>query len=152
MTGELGHLSDQIGSHHHRVLSVRLRLFEESGLKLLDLFRDVDSTLTVRRGLPNEKTAEVERLVRELQLVISQMKAELGLEPAELNAAQQAGALVAAMTVNIEELHPDYLKGYGHVPQGLAMHIERRIEIFLRLMEEIRQTLAQPIRRVRPAG
>jgi ATP phosphoribosyltransferase len=131
------------------VLSVRLCLLEESGLKLLDLFRDVDSTLTVRRGLPNEKAAEVERLVRELQLVISQMKSELGLEPAEVNAAQQAGALVAAMTVN---MHPDYLKGYGHVPQGLAMYIERRIEIFFRLMEEIRQTLAQPIRRVRPEG
>lgn len=140
----------QVSGSHHRVLSVRLRLLEESCLKLQDLFRDVNTTLTVRRGLPPEKAEEIERLSFGLRSVISRTKSDLRLERAQMDAAREASALVAAMIVDIEELHPHYLKGYGQVPQGLALYLEGRIRELLRLMHEIRQVLRKPTSDVNP--
>lgn len=143
MTDELPALRSQVSGNHRRVISVRMRLLEESCLRLLDLFRPLETTLTSRRALPQEKEEEVERMALELRSKISQVKSELGLERAHQDGEREARAVVAAMTTDIEELHPDYLKGYGQVPDGLALYLEIRINELLGLMRKIGQALSK---------
>jgi hypothetical protein len=135
-------LRSQVSGNHGRVISVRLRVLEESCLRLLTLFRDTDSTLTERRALPPAKAQAVERLVRELDSKIAQMKAELGLERAHIDAAREAKTLVTAMAVDIEELHPAYLKGYGEVPEAIGRYLETELSELLRITRELGRTLA----------
>lgn len=152
MAGKLSLPAPQVSPNHRRVISVRLRLLEESGLRLLDLFREVDSTLTRRRSLPKEKAAQLERLVLDLRSKLAQINSDLALERATRDAAREAGALVAAMTINVEELHPQYLKGYGDVPEALATYLELRIAELLRVLNEMDQALGNPVSEVKPEG
>jgi hypothetical protein len=141
MADESPPLLAQISSNHRRVISVRLRALEEFGLSLLQLFRPADSILTFRQTLPPEKAERVQRLVAEFTAVILQMKTDLGLERVRRDAAREAAALVAVMTVNVEELHPHYLKGYGKVPDGLADYLKVQVDELVRVLEMIEQAL-----------
>lgn len=150
MSSEPEQLRREISSHHRRVISVRLQQLEEYCRRLLDLFRAVDSTMTSHRALPEEKTEEVRRRVQELQSKISQINADLALERVQRDAAREAAALVAAMTVNVEELHPQYLKGYGKVPKKLGEYLETGITELLRLTAEIDRALGRTVTQVKP--
>ncbi len=110
----------ELSANHRGVISVRLRSLEESALHLLDLFRRPDSTLTLRPALPQERAAEVRRRVTELRGLISCVKLDLGMEHVELDDRREAVALLADMTVNVEELDAHDLKGYGSAPYELA--------------------------------
>lgn len=145
-------LAPQISSHHRRVISVRMRQLEEYSLRLLDLFRDVDTAFTSRQALPKEKAAQIERAVLDLRSKIAQIKSDLALDRESRHASREAGAVLAAMTINVEELHPHYLKGYGRVPETLALYLELRIAELLGVLSEIEQVLGNPISEVRPEG
>lgn len=145
MADPLERLQTKLSHNHRRVISIRMRVLEESCLHLLDLFHDLNLTLTTRSALPQEKAREIRRLVEGLRKKISQTKSELGLQRARMDAGREAGALVAAMTVNVEELHPDYLKGYGPVPESLALYLEIQISEFLWLLHEIQQALGNSL-------
>jgi len=129
-----------------------LRAVEESALALMELFRAVDRTLTQRDALPNERAAEAERLVAELRSRIARIKSELGLEPSRVHAKRYANVLVVAMSVDVEELHPHYLKGYGEVPEELAKYLKAEIPHLLDLIRQIGRVLGTEATEVRPRG
>jgi len=131
---------------------VRLRILEESALALMELFRAVDSTLTERDALANERAGEAERLVAELRSRIALIKSELGLERTRLHAKRHANALVVAMSVNVEEIHPDHLKGYGEVPEDVAKYLKVEIHDLLGLIRQIGRVLGTEATEVRPGG
>jgi hypothetical protein len=137
MANENQSLSTQLSSNHRRVISIRMRLLEESCFRLLDLFRSVDSIFIKRRALPNHRAKKVETGVREMRSLMAQVKSDLGLESSEEDAGREAAALVAAMTTSIEELHPHYLKGYGTVPDPTANFLEERVSDLLQVMKKI---------------
>lgn len=56
----------------------------------------------------------------ELRGLISRVKLDLGLEHVESDARREAAALLADMTVHVEELDAHELKGYGSAPDELA--------------------------------
>ena len=80
------------------------------------------------------------------------MKTELGLERSYQDPRRQAAALVAAMTVSVEELDPRYLKGYGPVPESLALYLDTRINTLLQTLNRIGNTLGKTVSVVRPEG
>jgi len=148
MSGETGVLQPLVSSNHRRVLSVRMRLLEESSLRLLELFHDVDSTMTKRKGLPLDKAQQIQRLVLDLRSKIRRMKVDLALEESRVDVMKEAVALIGTMNVSVEELHPNYLKGYGKVPAPLASYVENQISALLRVLDEINQILNKPVAEV----
>jgi hypothetical protein len=118
----------------------------------MELFRAVDTTLTERDALPKERAGEADRVVAELRSRIARIKSELGLERTRLHAKRHANALVVAMSVNVEELHPDYLKGYGKVPEDLAKYLKVEIHDLLELIRQIGRVLGTEATEVRPEG
>jgi hypothetical protein len=145
-------LRSRVGESHRNALSVHLRAVEESALALLELFQPVDRTLTERDALPAERAREAEELVAELRARIARIKSELGLEPARIPAKRYANVLVVAMSVDVEELHPDYLKGYGEVPEDLARYLKVEIHDLLKLIRQMGQVLRTEATEVRPRG
>jgi len=145
-------LRSQVSSNHRRVISVRLRLLEESCYRLLDLFRPVDSVLAVRRALPREKAEEVRRQILELRAKIGEMKADLGLERSDQDPAREAKALMVAMMTGIEELYPHYLRGYGAVPDSLNVYLETQLKELMQVVDGIAETMAKPGSEVKPEG
>lgn len=131
----------QLSANHRRVISVRLRLLEESCLRLLDLSRNYEATLTSRRALPQDRAREVKALVDEVRAKISQMVPELGLERAHLDARREANALVAAIATDIEELDPHSLRGYGAVPEPLTEYLNVRTGELLETTKRIGDAL-----------
>lgn len=138
---QLQALRAELSANHRRVISVRLRVLEEYCQSLAELFRPVSSSLTRRAPLPEEKAAEVSPLLSELVARISRMQGDLGLEPDTPDARRQASALVSAMAVDLEELYPRYLKGYGEVPPLLAKYLDERIGDCLGCVSRIHQAL-----------
>jgi hypothetical protein len=70
-------------------------------------------------------------------MAIGQIKSDLGLEKAKFGAKREAGALVAAMTVNAEELDPGHLKSYGAVPETVSMYLRVRVGQFVHILGQI---------------
>ena len=136
-------MSQAVSSSHRRALSVRLRLLEEASAQLLGLFRSTDGILLTRQGLPREKRTELVLQADRLRALIARAKLELGLETAHRDAAREADAIITAMTVNIEETHPRYLKGYGAVPPPLGEYLEELVARLLEIMREIRRALGK---------
>jgi len=134
----------QLSSNHRRVISIRMRLLEESCFRLLDLFRAVETIFIQRQPLPNQKSEKVNTRVQELRSLMDQMKSDLGLYCSNEDANREAAALVAAMTTSIEELHPHHLKGYGSVPEPTAKYLEIRLNELLEVMKKIKQVLDTP--------
>lgn len=124
---ELEVLRAELSSHHRRVISVRLRVLENYCRTLVEFLQPLAGTLTRRIPLPEESAEEIRKLAGELNDRISRMHRELALEPSTLDARRQATALVSSMGVDLEELHPRYLKGYGQVPPALAEYLEARL-------------------------
>jgi hypothetical protein len=118
----------------------------------MELFRAVDTTLTERDALPNERAGEAERVVAELRSRIARIKSELGLERTRLHARRHANALVVAMIVNVEDLYPDHLKGYGKVPEDLAKYLKVEIHDLLELIRQIGRVLGTEATEVPPGG
>ena len=110
--------------NHRRVLSVRMRLLEDYCLQLLELLRPVESALTSRSAIPPEKAEKLERALLAFRSTLGRIRAELELERLNQNVKRESMALVATMMINVEELHPHYLKGYGAVPDPLARYLE----------------------------
>lgn len=137
-------LASETSANHRRVISVRVRVLEDACFRLLDLFRPHESSLSSRAPLPRESAAEIERLVSELTSRIALIKSDLDLEQAQLDARREASALVSSMTVDLEELHPRYLRGYGKLPAALAAYLESWIRESLRLVEGIHRELKPP--------
>lgn len=146
MAGEAdrgGTLIRAVSSSHRRALSVRLRLLEEGGAQLLGLFQNTDGILLSHRGLPREKEAGLATQTDHLRARIARAKLDLGLETARRDATREADALITAMTVNIEESLPRYLKGYGPVPPPLGEYLEELVAELLEIMREIRRALGK---------
>ena len=137
---------DEVSNNHRRILSVRLRLLEEGCFKLLDLFRPETHSLSQRPALPGEKANEMRALSAQLQARMAGMKADLHLEPAQLDPQRVARALVSAMYVGIEELYPEYLKGYGEVPEVLASYLTSSVGEMLAIMKKINRALERPMK------
>ena len=135
---------DDVSGNHRRILAVRLRLLEEDCFKLLDLFHTETRSLFERGALPEERADEVRELTAHLRSRIAEMKADLQLEPAQLDPERVARALVTSMSVGIEELYPEYLKGYGKVPEALASYLRSSVEEMLAIMKKINRALEGP--------
>jgi hypothetical protein len=136
-------LSRAVSGSHRRALSVRLRLLEEASTQLLGLFQSTDGILLSRQGLPGEKQAEVTLQTDRLRALLARAKLDLSLETAHRDAAREADAVITAMTVNIEETHPRYLKGYGPIPPPLQEYLEELVGDLLEVMREIRRALSK---------
>jgi hypothetical protein len=137
-------LPSKLSSNHRRVISIRMRLLEESCFRLLDLFRAVETIFILRQPLPKQKSEKVNTGVQELRSLMNQMKSDLGLNCSNEDANREAAALMAAMTTSIEELHPHHLKGYGSVPEPAAKYLEIRLNDLLEVMKRINQALDKP--------
>ncbi len=124
---KLAALRAEMSAHHRRVIAVRLRVLENYCRTLLDLFTPLKAHLTRRKPLPAEHAEEIRRRVDDLVERIARMHRELNLEPAQVDARRQASALVSSMGVDLEELRPRYLKGYGEVPPSLAEYLDEQI-------------------------
>ena len=135
---------DEVSGNHRRILAVRLRLLEEDCFNLLDLFHTEARSLFERGALPEEAAHEVRELSAQLRAKIAGMKADLHLEPAQLDPQRVAQALVTSMAVGIEELYPEYLKGYGKVPEALASYLRSSVEEMLAIMKKINRALEPP--------
>jgi hypothetical protein len=139
-----GTLSRAVSSSHRRALSVRLRLLEEASTQLLALFQNTDGILLSRQGLPREKRAAIALQTDHVRALIARAKLDLGLETARRDAAREADAAITAMTVNIEETHPRYLKGYGPVPPPIGEYLEGLVKQLLEIMRQLRRALGKP--------
>jgi hypothetical protein len=137
---------DEVSGNHRRILSVRLRMLEEDCFKLLDLFHPEARSLLERGALPEERADEVRELSAQLRAKIAGMKADLQLEAAQLDPQRVAQALVTSMAVGIEELYPEYLKGYGEVPEVLASYLRSSVEGMLAIMKKINRALERPMK------
>ncbi|HEV2233168.1 MAG TPA: hypothetical protein VGV68_07170 [Terriglobia bacterium] len=137
-------LPSQLSSNHRRVISIRMRLIEESCFRLLDLFRAVETIFILRQPLPMQKSEKVNTGVQELRSLMNQMKSDLGLYCSNEDAHREAAALMAAMTTSIEELHPHHLKGYGSIPDPVAKYLEIRLSNLLQVMKKIKRVLDTP--------
>jgi hypothetical protein len=135
---------NDVSGNHRRILAVRLRLLEEDCFSLLDLFHTEAHSLLERGALPEERADEVRELSAQLRARIAKMKADLQLEPAQLDPERVARALVTSMSVGIEELYPEYLKGYGKVPEALASYLRSSVEGMLAIMKKINRALEGP--------
>jgi len=60
-------LPSHLSSNHRRLISIRLRLLEESCFRLLDLFRAVETIFILRQTLPKQKSEKVNNRVQELR-------------------------------------------------------------------------------------
>jgi hypothetical protein len=138
-----GTLSQAVSSSHRRALSVRLRLLEEASTQLLELFRSTDGILLTRQGLPGEKRDAVVLQTDRLRALIARAKLDLSLETARRDAAREADAVITAMTVNIEETHPRYLKGYGPISPPLEEYLTNLVSGLLGIMREVRRALGK---------
>jgi hypothetical protein len=134
-------LKAQVSGNHRRVISVRLRALEEACDQLEGLSRPFDRTLTVRSELPPRVSTKLDGLLGGLRTKIAEMKAELDLDRTEIDPAREAGALVASMMVNVEELHPRYWKSYGSVPETLTRYLLARLEDLLRTLQATERVL-----------
>lgn len=134
-------LKSLISSNHRRVISVRMRLLEEYSLKLLELFHPVDSVLTSRAPLPQEKAKEIEDEIAAFRSRIRDMKAELGLERDHRSSQREASALVTTMATYVEELHPRYLKGYGSMPNSIDRYLKECMKGLSETLNKINETL-----------
>ena len=137
---------DDVSDNHRRILSVRLRLLEEDCFNLLDLFHAQARSVCERPPLQGEKAEEFRELSADLRAVIAGMKAELQLEPAQLDPQRVARALLTSMSVAIEELYPEYLHGYGKVPAALASYLRSRVQEMLAIMKKISRALERPVK------
>jgi hypothetical protein len=144
MPDELETLRSEVSANHRRVISVRLRVLEDSCLRLLDLFQPRESSMTARAPLPKEKTEDVSRLIAELTAQIAHVKSDLTLEQAVIDARREASAIVSAMSVDLEELHPRFLGGYGKVPPLLSQYLENQIGECLNVVQRIHRALGMP--------
>ena len=132
---------DEVSGNHRRILAVRLRLLEEDCFKLLDLFHTEARSLFERGALPEERADEIRELSAQLRARIAKMKADLQLEPAQLDPERVAHALTTSMSVGIEELYPEYLKGYGTVPEALASYLRSSVVEMLAISKRINRAL-----------
>ena len=123
---------------------MRLRVLEDSCLRLLDLFQPRSSVMTRRQPLAPEKTTDVNRLVTELTAKIARVKQDLVLEEAQIDAHREASAVVSAMSVDMEELYPRFLRGYGKVPPLLAQYLETQISECLNTVNRLQHALGMP--------
>jgi hypothetical protein len=144
MSEDLEALQAQVSANHRRVISVRLRVLEDSCLRLLDLFQNRETSMTARTPLPAERIGEIRRLASELTARIAQLKSDLALEQASIDARREALAIVSAMTVDLEELQPRFLKGYGKVPPPVADYLNHKIADCLGVMNRIHHELGLP--------
>ena len=144
MSENLQALQSQLSANHRRVLSVRLRVLEDSCLRLLELFRARESSMTVRTPLPQEKAEEITRLASDLVAKIGQLKTDLNLQQASVDARREAMALVSAMSIDLEELQPRFLKGYGKVPPLVADYLNRKVPECLDVMSRMNRELTVP--------
>jgi hypothetical protein len=134
-------LAGEVSSNHRRVISVRLRGLEDACVQLQELARPVERALTARSELAPRIIPELDTCISHLRSRISEMKADLDLQRTLLDPGRVAGALVASMMVNMEELRPHHLKGYGAVPERLAQYLDVRLEELLRTLREIERLL-----------
>ena len=141
MPDQIPPLPSQVGSNHRRVLSIRLRLLEEYCLRLMDLFNGEDSIFISRRALPKQMADKFGTEVGELRALMSQVKSDLGLETRNEDGAREAAALVAAMMTSVVELHPHALKGYGSLPDPIALYLENRLAELHQVMKRIERSL-----------
>jgi hypothetical protein len=141
MPEQLQALQSQVSANHRRVISVRLRVLEDSCLRLLDLFLPHEASMTARSPLPQENAAEISRLVADLTAKIAQVKSDLTLEQAFIDARREASAIVSAMSVDLEELYPRFLGGYGKVPPLLAHYLDNKIGECLDVIGKIHREL-----------
>lgn len=144
MSEDLQALQSQVSANHRRVISVRLRVLEDSCLRLLELFQARKTSMTVRTPLPPEKTREVARLLSDLTARIAQLKSDLVLEQASIDARREALAIVSAMSVDLEELRPRFLKGYGKMPPRLSDYLDEEISECLGVVNRIHRELGTP--------
>jgi hypothetical protein len=56
------------------------------------------------------------------------------------------------MIVNVEDLYPDHLKGYGKVPEDLAKYLKVEIHDLLELIRQIGRVLGTEATEVPPGG
>jgi hypothetical protein len=144
MPHELQALRSEVSANHRRVISVRLRVLEDSCLRLLDLFQPRSSVMTRRQPLPPEKAADVSRLITELTAHIARVKRDLVLEENQMEARREASAVVSAMSVDLEELYPRFLRGYGKVPPVLSQYLDTTIGECLSTLRRLQQALGTP--------
>lgn len=134
-------LRSLISPNHRRVISIRMRLLEEYSLKLLELFRPMESVLTSRSPLPTEKAGEIEIEIAAFCSRIRDMKATLGLEHEHRSARREAAALISTMITYVEELHPCNLKGYGSVPDPMDRYLKECMKGLAETLDKINRTL-----------
>ncbi len=134
-------LHSLIGQNHRRILSVRLRLLEEYSNHLLDLFHPFESVLTSRSSLPDEMAEELGNQIAALHAKIRDMKAELGLERSHRSARREAAALVSTMITYVEELHPQYLKGYASISDPISRYLKESLKGLSETLDKISRTL-----------
>lgn len=136
-------LQSQVSQNHRRVISVRLRLLEEYCLRLLELFHPLEATFTSRAELPKAKAEGIERCVEALRSAIGGIKGDLGLEHQERDARREASALVATMMIDIEELQPRHLKGYGACAEPLSRYLQERLEALADVLKKMNRVLRE---------
>ena len=127
MGDEFEHESFQpyVSADHRRVIDVRMREIEELSSRLEGLLRAGDAANAYGLNLDPSAKGRVEVLLLDLRKVVAKVNDDLGIEVRRREAAREARAVLAALAVSIEEVHPDNIQGYGKVREPLARYLER---------------------------
>ena len=141
-SGEPAPLRGEISSNHRRVISVRIRVLREACLKLLELSRSDDPGILPRTPIAAEEADQVRRVVHELNSLLIRITSDLALEEHPVDARREAAAILSGMVVDMEELNPRFLRGYGKITPSLGKYLATRMKQCLQVVERMRIVLA----------
>lgn len=140
----------EIPTEERRLIAGRLRVLEESSLRLLELFRPFESSLVRRQPLSQENAERLQRINARLHSRLSQAAWDLGLPRAHQDARQEVACLVTRMEKTLGELLQ--IRDRRKVPEDLAGYLEKLGEELQRIIGDIDRVAGKPAPNSVPVG
>lgn len=135
-----GIIDMEISKNHKTRLSVSMQVFENTISEVEGVIENSHQqktlTETVDNLSPFEK-AVILRRIEEVRELIKYVAQQLNLEKRRDETKKQILGTMTIQLVNLEEIRPKRLRGYGEVPEELREFLDPQIDKMMRLVKEI---------------
>lgn len=135
-----GIIDMEISKNHKTRLSVSMQVFENTISEVEGViensYQQKTLTETVDNLSPFEK-AVILRRIEEVRELIKYVAQQLNLEKRRDETKKQILGTMTIQLVNLEEIRPKRLRGYGEVPEELREFLDPQIDKMMRLVKEI---------------
>ncbi|HEX3033622.1 MAG TPA: hypothetical protein VHT73_00610 [Thermodesulfobacteriota bacterium] len=135
-----GIIDMEISKNHKTRLSVSMQVFENTISEVEGVIENSHQqktlTETVDNLSPFEK-AVILRRIEEVRELIKYVAQQLNLEKRRDETKKQILGTMTIQLVNLEEIRPKRLRGYGEVPEELREFLGPQIDKMMRLVKEI---------------